>query len=204
MTDHPYDDPLRHRMGELQIPSWKALCQQAGISRRTLDHLRRGTIDSLKLGQLRSVAQALDWSLEALLSALGILSGKGSPVTPAQPPPRPDQDAILEVQRHTFHRLQTLLTSYPTARQMAQTQPTLPAKNLIALFRSLDTLLSDWQIDPLGSPWEQVPYDPQLHQPDSPEIHPGEPVYIRYVGYRQGDQILCPAKVSRSLPQAAL
>jgi len=74
MTDPPYDDPLRQRMSQLQIPSWQALRHQAGISRRALDHLRQGTIETLKLGQLRSVANTLEWSLEDLLSTLGILS----------------------------------------------------------------------------------------------------------------------------------
>ena len=200
-TDHPHDDPLRQRMTELQIPSWNALRQKAGISRRALDHLRQGTLDPLKLGQIRAVATALDWSSEELLSTLQVLPQQSS--EPSPPDPSTRQDVILEVQHHTFDRLQTLLTSYPSARQMAQAQPTLPAKNLIALFRSLDALLSDWQIQTIGSPWEQVSYDPQLHQPDSPDISPGEPVYIRYVGYRQGVQILCPAKVSRSLPKGA-
>ena len=32
------------------------------------------------------------------------------------------------------------------------------------------------------------------------DIQPEELVYIRFVGYREGEQILCPAKVSRTLP----
>lgn len=203
MTDHPYDKLLHQRMSELQIPSWNALRRQTGISRRALDHLRQGTIETLQLGHLRSVAAALDWSLDQLLSTLQIQNLESSASDPPGSASVDRQDVILEIQHHTFDRLQTLLTSYPSARQMAQAQPTLPAKNLVALFRPLDTLLSEWRIHPIGSPWDQVPYDPQLHQPDSPEIAAGDPVYIRFVGYRQGERILCPAKVSRSLPGGA-
>lgn len=111
------------------------------------------------------------------------------------------QDNLTQrVQTEVFGQLQTLLTNYPTARQMAEAKPDLPAKNLAALFTPLENLLQTWNIEAIGSPWQQTPYDPQLHEADSDEMTVGEPVYIRFVGYRQGTQILCPAKVSRTLP----
>ncbi len=107
------------------------------------------------------------------------------------------------LQHAIFDKLQTLLTSYPSIQKITQHQPDLPAKNLTALFTPLDNLRQDWGWQTIGTAWEAVPYDPQLHQPDSSDIQPGDIVYIRFVGYRQGDHILCPAKVSRSLPVAA-
>jgi molecular chaperone GrpE (heat shock protein) len=107
---------------------------------------------------------------------------------------------ITDWQTSTFEQLQSLLTSYPTARKMAETKTDLPAKNLVALFTPLENLLETWHIELIGSPWEAVPYDPQLHQPDTDDLTVGESVYIRFVGYRQGHRILCPAKVSRTLP----
>ena len=86
---------------------------------------------------------------------------------------------------------------------MAQTKPDLPARNLIALFTPLENLLQTWGIAAIGTPWQQVAYDPQLHQPDADDMAIGESVYIRFVGYRSianSHQILCPAKVSRTLP----
>ncbi|MGK7875542.1 MAG: nucleotide exchange factor GrpE [Xenococcaceae cyanobacterium] len=100
----------------------------------------------------------------------------------------------------TFEQLQTLLTNYPTAVRMAQAKPDLPAKNLVALFTPLENLLSSWGCELIGTPWEQVTYNPQLHQPDTDDIAEGELVYIRFVGYRDGERILYPAKVSRTLP----
>lgn len=100
----------------------------------------------------------------------------------------------------SFAQLQSLLTNYPTARKMAQLKPDLPASNLTALFTPLDHLLQTWHIAPIGTAWEQVPFDTRLHQPDADDVVEGEPVYIRFIGYHHGDRILSPAKVSRTLP----
>ncbi|WP_236144220.1 hypothetical protein [Nostoc sp. CMAA1605] len=100
----------------------------------------------------------------------------------------------------TFEQLQTLLTNYPSIHQMVSVKPELPAKNLLSMFTPLDNLLSKWGYELIGKPWEQVPYNSQLHQPDKADITEGELVYIRFVGYQHQGRILCPAKVSRTLP----
>ena len=106
----------------------------------------------------------------------------------------------IDFQDSTFEQLHSLLTSYPTIRAIVKAQPGLPAKNLVALFKPLDNLLANWGIETIGNPWQKVPYNPQLHQSDTQDIEEGESVYIRFIGYRQGDRILSPAKVSRTLP----
>jgi hypothetical protein len=114
-----------------------------------------------------------------------------------------------QVQRDTqtiaFEQLQTLLTQHPTVRRMAEVKPDLPAKNLVALFTSLDNLIKFWGYEPIGEPWQETIYDPQLHQGDMPDLQVGERVYVRFVGYReaQSQQIRVPAKVSRTLPACA-
>lgn len=100
----------------------------------------------------------------------------------------------------TFQDLQSLLTNYPSLRSMIEAQPNLPAKNLVSLLTPLDNLLENWGYEAIGKAWEQVSFNPQLHQADSDEIAEGDLVYIRFVGYRHGDNIICPAKVSRTLP----
>ncbi|PSB28085.1 nucleotide exchange factor GrpE [Stenomitos frigidus] len=105
-----------------------------------------------------------------------------------------------DFQNDSFAQLQPLLTNYPSACKMAQATPNLPARNLVALFTPLENLLETWQITPIGTVWEQVPFNAQQHQPDTDDIATGEAVYIRFVGYCQGDRILSPAKVSRTLP----
>ncbi len=106
----------------------------------------------------------------------------------------------VDLQSNTFSQLQTLLTNYPSVRQMVKAKPDLPAKNLISLFIPLDNMLKNWGYEPIGSPWEQVPYNPQLHQGDTDDLTEGELVYVRFVGYRDNSRILSPAKVSRTLP----
>lgn len=114
------------------------------------------------------------------------------------------EQQATQVQQDTqiaaFEQVQMLLTQYPSVRHMVEGKPDLPARNVVAMFTPLDNLLKFWGCQPIGSPWEAVAYDPQLHQADSDDLQLGEPVHIRFVGYRQGDRILIPAKVSRTLP----
>jgi len=182
MAERPLDSWLRERMQAVGLSSWQALQARAGISRRALDQVRQGQWGSLRLEQLQKLAAALEWELGSLLGG-------------GDPSPRGSNTAEA-----IFSLLQPLLTSYPTVREIARRKPDWPAQNVTALFRSLDALLQQWGYEAIGSPLESVPFDPQLHQPDQPDIRPGDPVYIRFVGYRRGDYILCPAKVSRSLP----
>ncbi len=102
-----------------------------------------------------------------------------------------------------FEQIQTLLTQSPSVRKMVESQPDLPARNIVALLTSLENLVKYWECQSIGKPWETVPYDPQLHQSDVGDIEVGESVYVRFVGYHKGDRILIPAKVSRTLPAGA-
>ncbi len=106
-----------------------------------------------------------------------------------------------DLKQAAFEELKSLLINYPTVCQIVQNKPDLPAKNLVALFTPLDNLLESWNYEVIGHPWQQVKYNPQYHQPDDDEIQEGELVYIRFVGYKQGNNILVPAKVSRYLPE---
>jgi hypothetical protein len=108
--------------------------------------------------------------------------------------------AQTQLQRQVFEQLQTLLVNYPTVTKAALAKPEMPAKNIVPLFTPLGNLLQQWGYEAIGEPWENVAFDPQLHQPDVADIQPGEMVYIRFIGYRDGADILVPAKVSRNLP----
>jgi hypothetical protein len=106
----------------------------------------------------------------------------------------------LDFKNETFTQLQTLLSNYPTVQKMALSKPDLSAKNLVTLFTPLENLLGSWGYAAIGKPWEQVNYNPQLHQLDSEDIQEGELVYVRFIGYRDGERIVYPAKVSRTIP----
>ncbi|MGF1577140.1 MAG: helix-turn-helix domain-containing protein [Cyanophyceae cyanobacterium] len=213
MSEGHYDQQLRARMAEVGIPSWAALQQRAGISRRAMHSLRHSTVESLRWSQLREVAKALEWPLPVLLQRLSLSADneaeETTDLTPTlsstTPQARQPHDTQAETfQTDSFRTLQLLLTQYPSACKLAQTKPDLPAKNLVALFRPLETLLADWGIQPIGQVWQAVDFDPVLHQPDQGSMRSGDPVFVRYVGYQRGDQILCPAKVSRTLPSGAI
>ncbi len=134
-------------------------------------------IDNRELVGLQQQCQRLRWELE-----------------------QRSQQVTEDIHSTTFEQLQTLLTNYPTACKMAEAKPNLPAKNLIALFTPLENLITSWGYETIGIPWQQVPYNPQIHQADSDDIEIDESVYVRFIGYRQGEKIIYPAKVSRSLP----
>lgn len=211
----PYDSRLRSRMTQRGIPNWKALQQKTGLSSLRLDRVRRGEIGRLRFDELQRVADALNWTVSELLHNFGISSiAKSQVIAEAREIEELQQECdrlrdrlkqqsaenTADLRYLTFQQLQTLLTNYPSARQMALSKPDLPAKNLTSLFSPLDNLLESWGYDRIGSAWEQVPYNPQIHQADVGDIGEGELVYIRFVGYREGDRVLCPAKVSRTLP----
>ncbi|MBE9115719.1 molecular chaperone GrpE [Lusitaniella coriacea LEGE 07157] len=106
-----------------------------------------------------------------------------------------------DFQQRSFEELQSLAIGLPTARAMVEAKPELPAKNLLPLFTSLGNLLQSWEYETIGEAWQPLNYDPQWHQPDEEDIEPGELVYVRFIGYRSRDRVLCPAKVSRTLPK---
>jgi hypothetical protein len=77
--------------------------------------------------------------------------------------------------------------------------PELPASRLLPLLKPLNKLLSTWEIEPIGSVGEIVSYNPQEHElMESSDSHLEQidQVKIRYVGYRQRDNLLYRAKVS--------
>ena len=208
-----YDTILRERMNQLDILDWQDLGEKAGLNRYAVRLVRQGDVGKLTVNQLRRLATVLNLNFQEFdrLSALPISATITTNPTEIEELRQQclrlreelqQQKAQLtaDFRRATFEQLQTLLTNYPAARKRAEAQPDMPAKNLSALFTPLENLLSSWDFQTIGSVWEQTAYNPQLHQPDVEDITEGELVYIRFVGYREGERILAPAKVSRTLP----
>ncbi|WP_299414170.1 helix-turn-helix transcriptional regulator [Acaryochloris sp. IP29b_bin.148] len=103
-----------------------------------------------------------------------------------------------EAQQSTLQMLEPLLLQWPTAAYVARKKPDAPAVKLLPLLRPLEQLLTAWGIVPIGEVGIETTYDPQWHQlmPDGKQPQLGEQVRVRYVGYRQGEQLLYRAKVS--------
>ncbi|NJL45771.1 MAG: helix-turn-helix domain-containing protein [Leptolyngbyaceae cyanobacterium SM2_3_12] len=107
------------------------------------------------------------------------------------------QQAVRQqVQREAIAILEPWLLQWPTAVRAVQNNDTLPATRLLPLTKPLDNLLQSWDVTPIGTVGEELPYDPQHHQPVDGMIEPGQQVRVRYMGYRQGDRLLYRAKVS--------
>jgi transcriptional regulator with XRE-family HTH domain len=206
-----HDAPLRELMETAGIATWKELRKKANLSRGALNALRNGQAEKLKLADLDRVATALGVSVLSLIQRFGASSSVASE----------SQEITQEVQRlriqldnqekrlrhqiltELVEKLKPLLVQYPTLQQVVQRRPDYPAQQVLALLTSLGNLLEDWQLEPIGQVWQQVAYDPESHQADEDDIQVGEPVYVRFVGYRAADQVLIRAKVSRTLPSVA-
>lgn len=104
-----------------------------------------------------------------------------------------------EYQQSTLQILEPLLLQWPTAAYAARKNPEAPAVKILPLLRPLERLLTSWGVVPIGEVGTETVYDPQWHQlmPDGgQQLQRGERVRVRYVGYRQGEQLLYRAKVS--------
>ncbi len=207
-----YDQLLISRLNQLGMASFASLQRKANFTSSRLRQVRHGELAPLQLKELTRLATALNWTLDELLQNFGIENTSSSKRLSELDTLRTEclrlreqlqqqrVELTTEFHHSTFEQLQTLLINYPSVRQLVQVKPDLPAKNLTSLFTSLDNLISSWGYESIGQVWEQVAYNPQLHQPDADDIEIGELVYIRFVGYRDGEHILYPAKVSRTLP----
>ncbi|MFH7245281.1 MAG: helix-turn-helix domain-containing protein [Spirulina sp.] len=215
----PYNEPLRRLMAQAQIPSYRALSQRSGVSRSSLNQLRRGQIGAMRLETLQRLSQTVGVSVADLIAQFDdAKANPESPSTvPSESPPITDTAATIAALRQEYDRLQQQVTRqdqalrqqvqrealtvieswllmWPNAAQAAQDKPDLPASKIIPLTRPLQELLQTWAVRPIGSVGEVVSYDPQLHQSER-SVQPGQSVRIRHLGYWHGDRLLHRAKV---------
>jgi transcriptional regulator with XRE-family HTH domain len=198
-------------MQAISISTYTQLCQHAGVSAMVIRRLRRGQIDQMQLGTLRKIAQGLQISLTELLTTFTppAFTPPASPMQPArqnnlqqeydrlQQQLNQQRETILqEFQQASLQTLESWLLQWPTAVYAAQHNPNAPAVKLLPLIKPVETLLQQWGIAAIGTIGETVAFDPQQHQVMGSSVNLGDPVRIRYVGYRQGDRLLYRAKVS--------
>ncbi len=205
-------------MQQVGLSSFKALCLRSGVSRGLVTRLRRGQIRQIRVEPLLRLAQALQVSLPDLLATFTQHTGEAEPADRGKAWDQPDppsstalkleyqrlekqlqqQRQVLwqEFQQATLQTLESLLLQWPTAAHAAQNNPQAPALRLLPLLRPLEQLLQQWEIESIGPVGLEAPYNPQEHQLMEGTTQPGNPVKVRYVGYRQGEKLLYRAKVS--------
>lgn len=209
-----YTPQLQHLMQQVGISSFQALCQQAGVSRWQVSRLRQGHIRQIRVEPLLKIAQVLRVSLEELLLSFG-----STAVVPShgdKPDNKEKESLVLrqeyqrleqqllqqrqvlwhEFQQATLQSMESFLLQWPTAAYAAQNNLQAPAVKLLPLVRPVEQLLLTWGIETIGPVGAVTPYDPQIHQLMEGNTQPGNPVKIRYVGYRQDAKLLYRAKVS--------
>lgn len=105
---------------------------------------------------------------------------------------------MAQFQRQVIDTLEPWLLQWPTAAAAARQNPDFPGQKLLPLTRPIATLLAQWDIEAIAAVGDRVPYDPRWHAWMGSDNAPteGTNVMVRYVGYRQGDQLLYRAKVS--------
>ncbi|MEM9452404.1 MAG: helix-turn-helix domain-containing protein [Cyanobacteria bacterium P01_E01_bin.6] len=92
--------------------------------------------------------------------------------------------------------LESWMVQWPTAAKAAQNNDTIPASRLIPLVRPIENLLASWGVTAIAAVGDELPYDPTQHQLMSGTAQSGDPVRVRYIGYRHHDKLLHRAKVS--------
>lgn len=207
-----FEQRLQTLMAAAGLPSYRTLSLAAGVSRASLNHLRQGQVDRLRVGALQRLSQALEVSMADLLCQFG----ENTAIAPDPPTSAPTakEDTLRQeyerlqrqmetqaetlrqqLQREVITQLESWLVQWPRLVAATQRNPDLPASKAIPLVRPVTQLLESWGVTPIGSMGAEVAYDPTLHRVTDSAIAPGQPVQVTQVGYRQGDQLLYRAEV---------
>ncbi len=193
--------------------TFQELSKTTGISLWQLTRLQYGLIHRIPLEVILNLAVALNISLEQLITTF-ISESKCPQNWQSQPETRDllgeSQEyqrlqKTLEQQKETLEQefqnasLQTLeswLLQWPTAVAAIGKNPELPAERLLLLMKPIEELVAHWGVEAIYSVGEELPYDPQWHELMKGDANPGDMVQVRYVGYKQGSNLLYKAKVS--------
>ena len=200
---------LRSLMAQANIPSYRSLSQASGTSRSAINALRQGQVGQLRLATLQGLSQALGVPLEILIHQFG--PAPADTPTPDSTDPvaalRQECDRLQsqiatqaetvrqQVQQEAIAQLESWLVQWPTAAHAAAQRDDLPAHRLLPLMRPIEELIGHWDLVPIEAVGAEVSFDPQIHQPKTGCIAPGQRVRVSHVGYRQGDRLLHRARV---------
>jgi len=206
---------LRQFMKLAGISSFQILSDRTGVSRRAIDTLRKGNAATLRYADLAKIAEVLQIELTELIATCITLSPNPESPNPQDPNSeinslreeyqhlqnqlaRQKQELRSQFEREVIQQLESLILQLPSAAYAAQTNPNMPAKNILPLLRPIDALLQKWGITAIGTVGEQVVYASQKHEfiDESNQIEDGDIAIIRYVGYMQNEKLLYRARVS--------
>ncbi|MEM9511656.1 MAG: hypothetical protein AAF978_03070 [Cyanobacteria bacterium P01_E01_bin.48] len=175
--------------------SWAAFARAAALSRYRLDLFRQARLERLTVKDLISACSALGVSPLEYLSATEAIDPAEASETEHSPTKDISVEDISVWQRSALDCLEPLLRQYPTARYAAEHRE-LSARQVLPLLLPLERLLEAWNVEPLGCVGETAAFDPTQHELLSDaDIATGEPIEIRYLGYRYCGAIWLKAQV---------
>jgi molecular chaperone GrpE (heat shock protein) len=218
----PFRQALRKLMARSGIASLEELAQRSQVSTWQLHRIESGLMARLSIENTVKLANTLQISLPELLKTLcpdnlAFMVSDSAEVLPLESSAeiervkqeyrRLEQELaeqrshlIAEFQQETLETLETWMLQWPTAAAMARNNPHLSAVKLLALVKPVSDLLKRWGVEMSGIVGESLPYDPHRHQLMEGEAQVGDRVWVRHVGYQQGDKLLYRAKVSPLSP----
>ncbi|MGB3404260.1 MAG: helix-turn-helix domain-containing protein [Microcoleaceae cyanobacterium] len=201
-----YSPELQRLMQQAGLYSLSELSRKAGVSERQLIRLQRGLALNTRVDILLKISQGLNISLEELLltfapTTVSTLQNSQSGVELEYQRLQQQIEQQGETLRETFQIeslqvLESWLLQWPTVAYRAQQNPQLAAVKLLPLLHPIEQLMQQWGVEAIATVGSQVAYDPQYHQLMEGNVQPGEPVLVRYTGYRYREKLLYRAKVS--------
>lgn len=107
---------------------------------------------------------------------------------------RAGSEALLRLAR----RVGPLLSQFATMRALAAEGREVRREDLLTMAGKLEAAFSETGISSVGVVGAETAFDPKLHQRMSGgDVSDGDPVRVRFVGYKCGETVVTKAMVSR-------
>ena len=204
---------LRVLLEKAGLKNCQELSKTTGVSQWQLTRLQYGLMHRMALETILNIAAALNISLEQLITTFvpeskypenwqpqeetGDLGMENQEYQRLQKTIEQQRETLeLEFRTASLQVIESWLLQWPTAVAAIVKNPELPAERLLLLMKPIEELVSHWGVEAIYSVGEELPYDPQWHELMKGDAEPGDMVQVRYVGYKQGSNILHKAKVS--------
>jgi len=90
------------------------------------------------------------------------------------------------------------LSQLATMQALAEQGKEIRAADVLKLFTKVDAVLADAGLERIGEAGAEATFDTRSHQRMSGrDVREGDPVVVRFVGYRIGETVLVKAMISR-------
>lgn len=217
-ASQPYRQQLRDAMTKAGISSLQELSQRSQVSTWHLYRIQSGLLSKVALEHAVKIANALQVSIDELIAQFAPDTPPLKAIAAAPEPINAEifkqeyrrleekldqqrESLTAEFQQASLETIESWLLQWPTAAAAVEKNPELPAAKLLNLVKPVNALLQQWDVTAIGTVGDATEYNPQHHQLLDGEAEPGDRVWVRYVGYQQGDKLLHRAKVSPVAPE---